>query len=223
MLYVCEYCEKVYKTTAGFLKHSCKEKQRIDEIRTPIGQIALIYYEKWMKMQYGRSIDPSTFPISRYYNSFIKFAHFVKKIKGFVNSDEYVKLMISNKFMPSLWCDARVYIKYIKHIDSVTTTNEKITSSLCTLYSIAELNECSIDKVFKHIPAYTIMQLMYEQKLSPWVLLHSGKFMEYVMGLSVEEQLLLEDFIDPVIWKQTFAAAPKSVTVIKKCIKQLKL
>jgi hypothetical protein len=223
MLYVCEYCEKVYKTPAGFLNHSCKEKQRLDEIKTPIGQIALIYYEKWMRMQYGRTFDTTTFMTSRFYNAFIKFAHFVKKIKGFVNSDEYVKLMITNKFMPSLWCDARVYIKYIKHIDSVTTTNEKITSSFYTLYSIAEANDCTIDKVFKYIPAYTIMQLMYEQKLSPWVLLHSGKFMAYVMGLSEEEQILLEDFINPGIWKQTFDANPKSIAVIKKCIKQLKL
>jgi hypothetical protein len=223
MFYQCSYCDAIFKSSVRFLKHNCKEKQRTEEVKTTTGQIAYGFYNKWVKIQYGKISNIETFMLSRYYNAFINFATFIKKIKGLADPDLFIKLMIHNNFPPIMWCNPKVYIKYITYMESTTTTIEKITITLKTLENIAEKNDCELSDVFKYICMFDLIQLIYTQKLSPWVLLPSKKFITYVMLLTEEEQIILDDTINAKIWKQIFDADPKSVKIIRKCLKQLLL
>lgn len=223
MLYQCQYCDAIFKSDVRFLKHNCKEKQRAEEIQTVTGQIAYRFYEKWLKMQHRKLYNVESFLRSRHYNSFIKFAIFVRKLKGLVDPDLFLNLMIKNKFPPNMWYDPKVYIRYITYIESTTTPTEKITTTLKTLENIANKHDCELQDVFKYICVSDLVQLIYTQKLSPWVLLPSKRFMMYVASLTEEEQIILDDTINANVWKQTFDADPKSVKIIKKCLRQLML
>lgn len=223
MLYECSYCNAVFKSDVRFLKHNCKEKQRAEEVKTVTGRIAYGFYEKWLKLQHGKSSSLESFMISRSYNAFIKFAIFIRKIKGLAEPDLFIKLMIANKFPPPMWYNPKVYILYIQYLESMTTPTEKVTITLKTLEAIADKNERELQDVFNCICVSDLVQLIYAQKLSPWVLLQSKQFMIHIVTLTEEEQIILEDIIDIKIWKQTFDADPKSVKIIKKCLKQLML
>jgi len=223
MYYVCSYCSKAFASDVRFLKHNCKEKQRTTETKTLIGQIAYIFYEKWSKQQYGKTVDTTSFITSRYYKSFIVFANFVKNIKGLAEPDLFIRLMIDNKFPPNMWYNPKVYIKYLTYIETTTSTSDKIVKTLSVLESIADKNNCELSNVFNYTPLSVITQLIYSHKISPWVLLHSKQFIKFIMTLNTEEQTILDDLINPKEWKQTFDTNTKSVKVIKKCLRQLNL
>jgi len=76
----CQYCGKVLANETYYMKHSCREKERTEELATPIGQGAYMFYCDWMKAYKRKAPSADTFATSRYYTSFIEFARHVKKL-----------------------------------------------------------------------------------------------------------------------------------------------
>jgi hypothetical protein len=177
----------------------------------------------YTKRFFTNTISIETFITSSHFNAFIKFAEFVRKIKSLADSDLFIQLMVANKIQPNLWRDDRVFKKYLEFIERESTVEFKINISIKTLEQLADTYQCELADIFNFVHPNTLMQKIREQKLSPWLLLNSRKFLCYFEGLNSEQQSFLEVLVDPVSWKTQFLTKRKQTITIKKCLSALGL
>lgn len=218
--YKCGYCEKTFMSEYRYVMHTCKEKVRWELLSTILGQNALKYYECWHKMCNRVPPHASTFLVSTYFQSFVTFAEFVKNVK-LPNPSHYMRIMIEKKLQPPSWTRDDVYVMFIETMDNAKDPIEHITISLSTILSFCEKADLTPVEFFQYLTPPELAQLIRQRHLSPWLLLNSSLFKNYLLSCNESDQQLLEVVIRPDFWKQKFLANPDGVKKAKKYIKEL--
>lgn len=222
-LYVCEFCQKVYKREVSFLAHECEEMRRVAYSRTATGQSAFHLYNAWMVRKGNGRRDIGTFMQSSKFNAFIKFASMVIKLKGLADADIFMDVMIRGNFDPSSWTNEKVFAVYIEHLNTKLSPIDKFQIAVNTLQNIADTYNCELSDVFNYIPVPLLLTMLFQHKLTPWLLLCSGKFMDYVHGCNDEERRLIDNAISSSIWSVAFKDNAKDVSIIKHVIAELSI
>lgn len=165
----------------SFMSHRCRERERIDELRSSIGQMAYGYYSEWMKLK-KRSVPPiETFAESRLYSAFVSFAEYVLKT-NLPNPNQFIKLMVThNDVSPLLWCRDNVYTMYLQWYDEIYPPEVQVLESLEFAKTLAAEYDCSNAALFKAIPVDTLVMYISRRKLSPWFLLSSSVFRAHLL------------------------------------------
>ena len=196
----CQYCGKVLANETYYMKHNCREKERTEELATPIGQAAYMFYCDWMKAYKRKAPSADTFATSRYYATFVEFAKHVKKL-NIGNPSKFVEIMCQKDLSPMLWRRDQCYSMYLEWMDKSQDPLEQVKVSIETLIDIAEREEVKIfSDIFIHMGVRQISEQIRLRKLSPWFLFCSRKFSEYLKSLSKEESLELSAIINPAYW-----------------------
>jgi hypothetical protein len=218
---VCEFCNKQFKREVNFLKHRCETMKRYEVFSTLIGRVSYLLFNQWRKISGYPSVTVETFVGSRYFNAFQKFAQFSKS-QNIPDKIGYIELMVSKGLMPFHWCDLDVYDFYVEHFDKEYTIDEKVNVSIETIREISKNNDCETSDVFEKITPIQALRYITARKLSPWLLLSSRKFMEFMTYRSTkEERLLFSSFVNVAEWKKYFLNNQEKVTEIKNINRQL--
>lgn len=216
----CGYCAKTFATEDGFMNHACQVRDRLDELRSVIGQAAYLYYSEWMKCYKRKPPSAETFSTSRYYRSFVNFAEHVKKLNipdiGF-----FIKLMSEKDISPMLWRRDQCYTLYLQHFDKNIDPIEQVALSIETLIDISEKENVALTEVFVHIGVRTIMELIRLRKLTPWLLFCSKSFGLFLKTLTEEEMHELMRLINPTYWQEKLQLNPEVVDDIKKITEEM--
>lgn len=218
----CSFCEKTFSTELGFIKHKCQPMKRAEESRTLIGQNAFSFYQKWLKMQRKVAPSVSTFLKSKYYVSFMKFAEFAKQVK-LTEIDMFIKMMVSNSIQPQIWTNDQMYVLYLEYLDHTVAPTKQVNITVKYLFKLADAFDCSVGEVFDLIHPNELLQMIRERKLSPWLLLRSKKFNEFLNRLNEDEYSLFEELIRPQYWAKKFEKNPRIVDIMKKCVTELEI
>jgi len=206
------------------MNHFCKEKQRHEELRSPIGQAAYSYYSYWMKCQKHSVPGLDTFGQSRYYAAFKRFAEFAIKVK-LPNVKRYIDLMTAgdkkNRVPPELWCRDKVYSVYLRSYDEAVTPLQQFTDSLQQLEDLSVELKIPLGDIFPAIGVDTLEDLIARRKVSFWLLMASAKFRDYLRSLpEIDKERLqgalnagavLERINQEATLFREFAAAAKEV------------
>jgi hypothetical protein len=223
--YQCHYCHKKYRSERSFIKHKCKMMVRDDNLRTSNGQSAWLFYQQWMRLQRKRVPDDRTFLKSQYYQSFNKFAVFVKKL-NLSSPDIYIKIMIDLNYPPTMWTMDEVYVKYLEHLDRKISPIDHAKITAQTLDELADIFECSVNEVFEHLNGNETIELIRQRKLTPWILLHSSKFFQHLKKINDENKeqfIILETIIRPKYWAIQFQKKPNVVKFMKEIVTGLEI
>ena len=221
--YQCHYCGKRFKFEQRFIKHKCKAMLREENLRTPLGQAAWSFYQDWMKFQRKRVPDEKTFLKSNYHESFNRFAAHVKKL-NLPNPHTFIKLMIQRDFPPTMWTRDETYAIYMEHLDRVISPVEHAHITTDTLLRLADIFECKEGDIFDQLGASDVIELIKERKVSPWLLLHSPKFMIFFRDkTNPEQKIVLESLIRPKYWATQFQKKPNAVKMMKEIVKEMDL
>jgi hypothetical protein len=161
-----------------------------------------------------------TFSTSRYFNSFIKFGAWSKKLKLPSNA-QFIKLMTSKELSPMLWCRDECYSLYLEWIDRTSDPMDQAAITVETLYKIADAGEVPVTKVFTLINYREVMQLIRQRQLSPWLLLCSSQFKSFLVSLDASEKEELLNLIGYSYWATKFENNPKTVETMKIIAKEL--
>ena len=130
--------------------------------------------------------------------------------------------MLSKTMPPTLWCNYDVYDSYIEHFDKTATIDDKIQISLETISDLCKTYKCNPAEIFEHIKPLQILTMVNSRKLSPWVLLQSVKFKDYLkFKTNQEDRIMFNTFIDMSKWKPQFLENPGKVLEIKGINKEL--
>lgn len=222
ILHTCGYCNKGFSAEGWFLKHHCKEMIREEEFASPSGQAAWGYYKYWMKEKFKNFTASSiSFKKSKYFNSFYKFTKFSQKAR-LPDTKLYVKLMVTHKIDPVNWTKDAAYRKYLDYITYKLSPHELIKITVKTLLDEASSAGIDVSKIFDVLTPAEVIQLLYQRKLSPWLLIHSKKFKEfYKIKATSEQQINMQALINPDMWLKKFKKFPKDVEIVKEYIIEL--
>lgn len=222
--FYCTYCHHSFHYEDRFLKHQCRQKQRAEEINSPIGQAAWFYYQSWMRAQHHMLPHIKAFLHSKFYKPFIRFAEFVKQVR-IPDPELYILQMVALDMAPMLWTNDQVYTAFLEYMDRKLSATRHAEITIDTLFDYADSLGCqnSPGDVFVKTNPNEIIQLIRQRKLSPWLLLHSGKFKKFYAGLSKDQQIVIETMIRPTYWAEKLKKDPESVEVMKTFVKQMDL
>lgn len=214
MAFECKYCMKVFKRESSFMKHRCADMARADDIRTPDGMAAYAQYCTWMTVSKRKAPDIETFSTSRYFRSFINFVEKARKLR-LPSTETFIKLMTQKNISPMLWCRDECYSLYLEWIDRTSDPIDQASTTVDTLYKIADAGEVDTSLVFTLINYRELMQLIRQRLISPWLLLCSSAFKSFLVELSESERDELLNLIGYSYWAEKFDANPKIVEQMK--------
>jgi hypothetical protein len=197
--------------------------ERHHQIDTPLGLAAYECYSEWLRMFRGSPASKQTFIDSKYYNSFINFVKFCRKM-NIPDRMAFIKLAAGLKLSPSSWVSDDFYLYYIEHIDTILTPDQQASISVDTLFELTRIFECEMDEVFEHLSPADVLTMVQSRKLSPWILLVSKKFFEFMKHKTTQEQrILIQTVINPDAWKVKFQKNPKTVQKMKRYVEEMGL
>lgn len=179
----CAFCEHDFVSETVFMKHTCKEKRRYEELRSPAGQAAYAAYSHWMRCQKHSVPSLDSFGASKFFAAFIRFAEFAIKVK-LPNVNRFIELMVENgKVPPQLWCRDGVYSTYLKAYDAAVPPITQFTEGLKVLEDLAVELKVELADIFPAIGVDALEDLIARRKLTFWLLMASAQFRAYLLGL----------------------------------------
>jgi hypothetical protein len=197
--------------------------KREEEFRSVQGQSAWIYYQEWMKANRRQVPKSTSFLHSQFFNSFMRFSAFVKRVH-LPDPKTFILIMAQKQISPTMWLADEVYAQYLEHLDRRGDPNKIAEITVNTLFDIADALQCDVNEVFNHLTANEVIQLLRERRLSPWILLNSGKFKKFfINSTSPEERIIMESIIRPEYWADKFKKQPNNVEMMKMYVSELKL
>lgn len=217
---VCPYCHKHFVGDRRFLKHNCKQKKKLEELKTPRGQAAFNYYQHWMKLQKRVVPKANTFCDSRYYRTFINFVDFSIKTH-MPNPEQFIWLMNQKKFPPTMWTIDEAYSAYVEFIDTKAEPMDMVTISLKTLLKYSDHKNIDIGDVFNTMTPTELIYLIRVRQLSPWLLLFSKTFASLLTSLSDEQLSIVETFIKPATWAERKQQYVSEIDKIKQYVAEI--
>lgn len=218
--YECDACHKVYKIKKYYDKHMCEEMRRAEEMKTNIGISAFELYKMWFVAKKQRVPKKETFMTSTFYKPMIRFAEFSKQM-AIPDKEGYIEYMVELKLNPTYWYKNEVYQKYIDNFDKLYTPLEQVNMTVDTLLQLEKIFDCTIKKALYKLQLDDVNKLIQAKKLSPWVLLLSETFMNYIrQNASTHEKIMLDTLINPKVWHKRLYSNKKLINNIKKIVSE---
>lgn len=185
----CHYCSHSFKLELAFMKHRCRERDRIEELRGPIGQAAYSYYNAWFKARRLSTQPIETFAASRYYAVFIRFAKHVVTT-NLPAPDEFIKLMVnlSPSINPTQWVADNIYSMYLQSFDAAVPPEKQFMQAIDELEGLAVDHHCKLPDVFQAVGVDALIELVEKRKLTHWALLASSRFKSYLLALPADQK-----------------------------------
>lgn len=217
--WTCHHCRKVFVLEKAFMTHSCKEKRRAEEMKTIIGQVAYGYYVDWMKAKKFKAPPIDTFISSRYYLAFMKFAAMAAQV-NIEKPNTYINLMVRRDLSPTMWHRSQCYSIYLQFIDNEADPFELVANSIEKLERIAASENVNVIDIFNHLGFKRILELIRLRTLSPWLLLHSSKFKEFLGTIDELDLKLLMGIINIGSWLEIFEKKPEIRDVLTPFVRE---
>lgn len=204
------------------MRHTCTQKQRAEEIRSPNGQAAFSFYNEWMKQKKFKEQSIDAFLASRYYRMFLNFAAMVKAA-GIHEPIRYVALMVEKSWSPDLWCRPDAYRAYLEWVDKVESPMNQVASSIKVLMDIADKEEIGYGDVIKFLGSQKILHLIHQRKLSPWFVMNSTTMHNMLRALEREELNAFGRAININVWAARLEEHKELRTEIRALITEIGL
>lgn len=222
-MFECQYCETKFISEATMEKHVCRNRERMIELETPAGITAYKYYKLWFKKRKLPEHPPSSFIVSRYYNSFFKFREFVTEM-SIPDVPLYIEFMSNERIIPQHWYNSDIYNYFMDYFDKDCSPKLHLRITLSNIDRLASTLGCELDAVFSHLHPVTVAEFIKSRNLSPWVMLLSVRFEEFLKTMVTEEErLLIESAIDIKRWKLIMDKNRNIIPDIKTYLTQVNL
>jgi hypothetical protein len=223
-IFECSHCGKKFFQSEKFESHECEQLKRFKHCQTKQGHNAFFDYQAWLIMASHKKIKKlETFIASKYYNCFIDFQIFIQD-KGIPDKKLYMELMCAWKFPPTMWRIKDVYERFINYYDKNIPPLDKAKATIIIFDKLARAFDCEMDKVLDNLLPSEVARLIFERRFSPWLLLCSAKFKNYLHMLPDPSQyVMITNLIDSDEWQKQFQKNKEIVLEIKKLAKEFGL
>lgn len=202
-LFQCKHCKRTFKREATFLNHKCKDMIRLEQVQSINGQQAYQFYKRWLLKTRKSQQTIEAFMQSTYFNSLLRFVDFCKS-HNVLDPISYIDKMVELKISPSLWDRQEAYTFYLEKLDKQVDPYILAEKTLKILMELQGALEIEMSEVFNVLAFGEIISLIEKRHLSPWILLSSSVFKNWIMSLDEKEASYVMDAIKPNYWKVLF-------------------
>lgn len=222
-IYECPYCYKKFTSEPRFKKHTCDEKQKFELLHSRRGRAAFAAYKEWFRLKKRTVPSEETFLKSRYFTMFVEFQIWAGKV-SLADRMGYIKYAVSKNLLPNFWRMPEVYEGYMAEFDDLYPPDKQAEITGSTLNDIAGIIGCRMDEIFDYLHAAEVVKFIQCRKLSPWVLLVSKSFLNFLNHkVTTEERILLNSVINSHMWRDRFRQNPDAVDRMRKLVTDLSL
>ena len=163
-----------------FMNHKCREQERFEVMKSPLGQSAYAYYSEWMRISKKSVPRHETFLISKFYTTFVKFAEFAEKT-NLPNPLTFIRFMVNMSMSPTLWSRDNVYALYMQSYDEQNPPCNQFVESLDFALGLCSEYGCEPKDLFKTLPPQDLEKFIRRRKLSSWFLLACRTFKNHII------------------------------------------
>ena len=201
---VCKFCNREFERPKWFEKHMCDKKKRFER-RNNIESIkAHRFFQHWQTRsglnRRGRAKDFEEFVKSPFYNRFIELARFTMQ-EYVVSAYRYIDWLIEKEMPDFKWCDSRnldEYREYLRENEDPVAQTEKSCQNIKVW---CERKRVPIKDFFRVVTPGQALNMVREDRLSPWVLLAYDKCVQELTDRMEGEVLhTLNDHINVKYW-----------------------
>ncbi len=219
MILQCSFCNARFRSEKKYSEHQCEEFKRNAIFKTLEGKAAFIYYNIWKTEMNVPTSSVNIFVRSRYYSTFLKFAKFAM-IKMLPDKTDYIKFMVSKIIPPVFWYDEDFYNMYLEYFEK-KPFDYKIKISIVSFKEIANILDCDVSKIYDMIAPVELIKLVINKKISPWLLVPSKKFHNFIIfNCTNEEKILLNTVLKLSKWKEIISNNYQNYLISKKIIEE---
>lgn len=219
MVWHCDHCSRDFQTENGFMNHFCREREKLDLLRSPLGQTAYSYYSTWLKLK-KRSVPPAeTFMSSRQFNYFVNFAEWSNKT-AVPNVTRFIELMVETDTPPMLWCRSTTYALYLQWYDGAYPPELQFIETLDLLKGYALDLNCQLKDVFKEIGSVDLARLVRRRKISPWLLVVAPSFLKWVQTVPQVERDVLNEAVNFKAYADKIKQQPELARELRSACEQ---
>jgi len=191
-------------------------------MKTPDGVAAWLAYSAWLKCM-GKKVPPHTsFLVSKFYQSFIRFAEFVREVRT-INVDRYVQNMVKNDVPPVVWTNPAIYAEWVRSQQVERPPMKVVESTTLFLLEHSDKNGFDVAELFDKVTCPEVTEWIRTGVVSPWFLLGSSKFKQWFAALDDGDRQFLTDVLDPSEWLTKLKNNPNTLTKIKAIVAELGL
>lgn len=213
--YHCEFCKSGFMRESTLLTHQCEQKRRHmlkDDISS---RMAFMAYLRWYEViQRDKNRSFRDFCSSEFYIGFMKFGHFLMKIKP-INSKQFVDFIITKNIRLDKWCDDNMYYDFVSDFVKRESPEDALERSIATMMSWAKDNKTEWQMYFQSATLIRISRDLREGRLSPWLILNTKTGMTAMRRLPDSELSTLNAVISPSFWLRRFSTYNDEVQFIK--------
>lgn len=216
----CHFCEKSFKGERTLAVHMCPKKKRHLDLGTIGSMLGFRVFQRFYDLNSKAKTPKSTddFIHSKYYLSFVKFGRHLSDLNA-IDTNAFVDYVISNSYGIDDWCKDSVYIKFLKRHIEEEHFERAIERTLLEMQTWCDSNNSSITACFREINTFEATNLIKNGRFSPWVLYLSESGGELLDKMSEEQLTMLNETLDPVLWKEKFMKQKDNVILVKEVLK----
>ncbi len=215
----CSFCGKVVKNEATFIRHSCKQKKKIDDRNNVPNRIAYQAYSRFYTRNKKTAPDISNFESSKVYGAFVRFGEFVVLNK--VSSIElFIDYVIASKRGIDKWCDISLYTDFLASMAKSETWDRAIERNIYIMQEWATKNNREVKNFYREMTPSGLVHVISLGKVSPWTFMLSESGQDLLAQCNSEQLSIINKIFDFKIWKHRFSIEKSNVECAKKFLSE---
>lgn len=220
--YICSHCSKGFMQERSFLDHVCTQMQRYQKMKTPDGMSAWLAYSAWLRCQGKKITTQQGFLSSHFYQSFIKFAEFVRAVKN-IDVERYARDMVAHNIPPVIWTNDAIYSEWIRSTSVERSPLKLVQQTAVFLMDYAEDGGFDVSDIFDHITSSQLSDWILTGKVTPWFLLGSSKFKTWYSLFDEDDKKYFSQAMNPSEWIDRIRSNPNTVAKVKLIVQEMDL
>ncbi len=172
--YMCTFCKRNFVRKTWYEKHMCDKKQRFMDSNNITVIKAHRLFNHWQKrarmLRRGTEKTIEEFCKSPMYGAFNRLAAFTSN-EYVVSGFKYIDWLVENKVPEKKWCNPRDLDEYRAYIRTSEEPKKQAETTCKNIRVWCADNGITMPEFFTTITPGQAMNMVRENKLSPWILL----------------------------------------------------
>jgi hypothetical protein len=217
--YTCEFCDRKFAREQTLLAHTCKQKLREQDRKSPDGALALTVYDKFYQQTQRKTKTWDQFSTSPYYNGFMKFAKYIRSM-DVVNPLLYVDWVIKNNVKLDAWAKDSTYERYLTQLLANESVDSGITRTLSYMQEWADQHGLTFEQYMYHTSPNKLVRDIASGRITPWILYGTTAGQSLLAKLNEEQVHLIIKYIDPDVWTKKIQTQQDDLTFVRDVLAQ---
>jgi len=222
--YMCSFCSRSFVRKTWFEKHLCDKKKRFLD-RNNIAVIkAHQLFNHWQQrtklVRRGHQKDFEEFCRSPFFGAFKRLSEFTTS-EYVVSGFKYIDWLIDNKIPEAKWCNPRDLEDYHKYLRTSEEPKAQAETTCKNIRVWCADNGIEMPKFFSTISPGQALNMVRENKLSPWVLLGYQPCVDALTSRFKQEMLFtLNDHINVPYWLEKTEQDEAGMATVNKVVSE---